>query len=387
MPARILGCVKLYEYQAKEVFASYGLPVPKGEAASTPQQVEEAARRIGGRVVIKAQVHVGGRGKAGGIKLADSPEHARDVAQQMLGSTLKGFVVKYVLVEQALPIDKEYYLSFTLDRDSQNIIGICSAMGGVDIEEVAASHPDKIVRMPVDIAFGPLDFQLREFIGRAGLDGSKSREISAVVKKLYDVYVSTDASLAEINPLVVTADGRVIVADAKFDIDDNALFRQKKLEVYKDASEEDELEAEAHRRGLTYVHLGGSVGIIGNGAGLVMNTLDIVNQAGGKPANFLDIGGGARAEVVRNALDMVLLDKEVKAILINIFGGITRGDEVARGVLEATATLDVRVPIVVRMAGTEAEAGLKLLEGTKLLPAATAVDGARKAVELARSAA
>jgi len=387
VPARILGCVKLYEYQAKEVFASYGLPVPKGEAASTPQQVEEAARRIGGRVVIKAQVHVGGRGKAGGIKLADSPEHARDVAQQMLGSTLKGFVVKYVLVEQALPIDKEYYLSFTLDRDSQNIIGICSAMGGVDIEEVAASHPDKIVRMPVDIAFGPLDFQLREFIGRAGLDGSKSREISAVVKKLYDVYVSTDASLAEINPLVVTADGRVIVADAKFDIDDNALFRQKKLEVYKDASEEDELEAEAHRRGLTYVHLGGSVGIIGNGAGLVMNTLDIVNQAGGKPANFLDIGGGARAEVVRNALDMVLLDKEVKAILINIFGGITRGDEVARGVLEATATLDVRVPIVVRMAGTEAEAGLKLLEGTKLLPAATAVDGARKAVELARSAA
>jgi succinyl-CoA synthetase beta subunit len=375
--------VKLYEYQAKQVFASYGLPVPQGEAADTPDKVAEIARRIGGKVVIKAQVHVGGRGKAGGVKLAASPEEARDTAQTMLGMNLKGFIVKSVLVEQALPIDKEYYLSFTLDRDSQQIIGICSAMGGVDIEEVAESHPDKIVRMAVDVAFGPLDFQLRNFIREAGLDPSKSREIAAVMKKLYEVYVSTDASLAEINPLVVTSDGRVIVADAKFDVDDNALFRQSKLEVYKDASEEDELEAEAHRRGLTYVHLGGEIGIIGNGAGLVMNSLDIVNQAGGKPANFLDIGGGAQAEVVRNALDMVLLDPAVKAILINIFGGITRGDEVARGILEATSTLDVRVPIIVRMAGTEAEAGLQLLEGSKLVPAATAPEGASKAVELA----
>jgi succinyl-CoA synthetase beta subunit len=378
-----MAFVKLYEYQAKQVFASYGLPVPQGEAADTPDKVAEIARRIGGKVVIKAQVHVGGRGKAGGVKLAASPEEARDTAQTMLGMNLKGFIVKSVLVEQALPIDKEYYLSFTLDRDSQQIIGICSAMGGVDIEEVAESHPNKIVRMAVDVAFGPLDFQLRNFIREAGLDPSKSREIAAVMKKLYEVYVSTDASLAEINPLVVTSDGRVIVADAKFDVDDNALFRQSKLEVYKDASEEDELEAEAHRRGLTYVHLGGEIGIIGNGAGLVMNSLDIVNQAGGKPANFLDIGGGAQAEVVRNALDMVLLDPAVKAILINIFGGITRGDEVARGILEATSTLDVRVPIIVRMAGTEAEAGLQLLEGSKLVPAATAPEGASKAVELA----
>ncbi|MBV8087628.1 MAG: ADP-forming succinate--CoA ligase subunit beta [Chloroflexi bacterium] len=379
--------MKLYEYQAKEVFASYGLPVPQGEAADTADKAEVIAQRIGGRVVIKAQVHVGGRGKAGGIKLADNPSQARDIAQQMLGSTLKGFVVKQVLVEQALPIEKEYYLSFTLDRDAQRIIGICSAMGGVDIEEVAAGHPDKIVRMPVDIAFGPLDFQVREFISAAGLDASKAREITAIIKKLYDVYVSTDASLTEINPLVVTSDGRVIVADAKFDVDDNALFRQKSLAVYADASEEDELEAEAHRRGLNYVHLGGDIGIIGNGAGLVMNTLDVVTQAGGKPANFLDIGGGARAETVRQCLDMLLLDPAVKAILINIFGGITRGDEVAKGVLEATSTLDVRVPIVVRMAGTEAEAGLKLLAGSKLIPAATAPEGAAKAVELARQAA
>jgi succinyl-CoA synthetase beta subunit len=377
----------LYEYQAKQVFASYGLPVPQGEAADTPDKVESAARKIGGRVVIKAQVHVGGRGKAGGVKLADSPEQAREIGQAMLGMNLKGFIVKSVLVEQALPIDREYYLSFTLDRDSQHIIGICSAMGGVDIEEVAESHPDKIIRMPVDIAFGPLDFQLRDFIREAGLEPSKSREIAAVMKKLYEVYVATDASLAEINPLVVTSDGRVIVADAKFDVDDNALFRQKELAKLADASEEDELEAEAHRRGLTYVHLGGEIGTIGNGAGLCMNTLDIVNQAGGKAANFLDIGGGAQAQVVRNALDMVLLDPAVKAILINIFGGITRGDEVARGILEATSTLDIRCPIIVRMAGTEAEAGLKQLEGSKLLPASTAPEGARKAVELAKAAA
>jgi len=379
--------VKLYEYQAKQVFAGFGLPVPQGEAATTPEQVEQVAARIGGRVVIKAQVHVGGRGKAGGVKLADNPSAAKDIAQQMLGMNLKGFIVKSVLVEQALPIDKEYYLSFTLDRDSQHIIGICSAMGGVDIEEVAESHPDKIIKMSVDVAFGPLDFQLRDFIKEAGLEPSKSREIAAVMKKLYEVYVATDASLAEINPLVVTSDGRVIVADAKFDVDDNALFRQKELAKYADASEEDELEAEAHRRGLTYVHLGGSIGTIGNGAGLCMNTLDIINQAGGKPANFLDIGGGARADVVRNALEMVLLDPAVKAILINIFGGITRGDEVAKGILEAASSLDLRCPIVVRMAGTEAEAGLKLLEGSKLLPSATAVEGAKKAVELAGKAA
>ena len=375
--------MKLYEYQAKQVFASYGLPVPQGEAADTPRKAQEIAQRIGGRVVIKAQVHVGGRGKAGGVKLADNPEAACDVARQMLGMNLKGFIVKSVLVEQALPIDKEYYLSFTLDRDGQKIIGICSAMGGVDIEEVADNHPDKIVRMPIDIAFGPLDFQVRDLIKAAGLEPSKSRDIGAVIKKLYEVYISTDANLAEINPLVVTTDGQVIVADAKFDVDDNALFRQKKLEVYKDASEEDELEAEAHRRGLTYVHLGGEIGMIGNGAGLCMNTLDIINQAGGKPANFLDIGGGARADVVRNALDMVLLDPAVKAILINIFGGITRGDEVAKGILEATSTLDIRVPIIVRMAGTEAEAGLALLQGSKLVPAATAPEAAQKAVELA----
>ncbi|MBV9119903.1 MAG: ADP-forming succinate--CoA ligase subunit beta [Chloroflexi bacterium] len=379
--------MKLYEYQAKEVFASYGLPVPKGKAATTPDGVEQAAQEIGGRVVIKAQVHVGGRGKAGGVKLADDAKGARAIAEQMLGMNLKGFIVKSVLVEQALPIEKEYYLSFTMDRDSQQIIGICSAMGGVDIEEVAEHHADAIVRMPVDVAFGPLDFQLRDFIRAAGLEPSKAREISAVIKRLYEIYVSTDANLAEINPLVVTADGKVIVADAKFDIDDNALFRQKNLAQYADASEEDELEAEAHRRGLTYVHLGGQIGTIGNGAGLCMNTLDIINQAGGKPANFLDIGGGARAEVVRNALDMVLLDPEVKAIMINIFGGITRGDEVAKGVLEATSTLDVRVPIIVRMAGTEAEAGLKLLEGSKLVPATTAPEAAKKAVELAGKAA
>jgi succinyl-CoA synthetase beta subunit len=260
-----------------------------------------------------------------------------------------------------------------------------SAMGGVDIEEVAESDPEKIARLPIDIAFGPLGFQLRGLVSDAALDPKTSRQVVEIASKLYRVFVDADASLAEINPLMVTAAGEVLAADAKFDVDDSALFRHEDLLVFKEEAEEDPIEAEAHRRGVTYVHLDGEIGIIGNGAGLVMMTLDLVNRAGGRPANFLDIGGGARADQVRQALEIVLMDPKVKGVLFNIFGGITRGDEVAKGILEATATMDIQVPIVVRMAGTRAEEGLKLLQGSDLTPAAGPVEAAEKIIELARA--
>lgn len=338
-----------------------------------------------GRVVVKAQVHAGGRGKAGLVKLADSPEQAQSMAEAIIGQTFKGYVIRRVLVEQAVDIAAEYYLAATIDRASKRTVIMLSGMGGVDIEEVAATSPEKIARLVVDPAYGPLDFEIRALIAQAGLDQSVARNIGEVVKKLYRVFVESDASLAEINPLVVTNQRTVLAADGKFDVDDNGLFRHPELLGYKEEAEEDQIEAEAHRRGIPYVHLDGDIGIIGNGAGLVMTTLDVVTRQGGRPANFLDIGGGARADLVRNALDIVLMDKRVKGILINVFGGITRGDEVAKGILEATHSIDMRVPIVVRMAGTRAEEGRRLLEGTTLIPAASPDEAARKIIELARS--
>jgi len=381
--------VKLYEYQAKEIFARNGIPTPQGEVASDPDAVRGIAERLG-RSVVKAQVHIGGRGKAGGIKLANTPDEAKGYAEGMLGNTLRGFMVNRVLIEQAVDIAKEYYLAITIDRTSKRPVMMLSAMGGIDIEEVAAQHPDKIARLIVDPSYGPFDFQIRDLIVEAELDPKSARAVGAVAKKLWDVMKSTDASLIEVNPLVVTGEGAVIAADGKFEVDENALFRQKELAQYREESEEDPFEAEAHRRGATYVHLDGDIGIIGNGAGLVMTTLDLVTRAGKKyeppsaPANFLDIGGGARAESVAEAIEIVLLDPKVKGILFNIFGGITRGDEVAKGILDGTKNMDIRVPIVVRMEGTRAEEGRKLLEGTKLTPAAGPIEAAEKIIELAR---
>jgi succinyl-CoA synthetase beta subunit len=262
---------------------------------------------------------------------------------------------------------------------------MASSMGGIDIEEVAASHPDKIARLTVDPAYGPFDFQVRELVAEAGFDPKAGRPLGSIAQKLYAIMLQADASLVEINPLVVTGAGTVVAADAKFDVDDNALFRQTELAVYREESEEDPIEAEAHRRGATYVRLDGDIGIIGNGAGLVMTTLDLVTRAGGRPANFLDIGGGARAESVREAIEIVLMDPNVKGILFNIFGGITRGDEVAKGILAGTESMDIKVPIVVRMAGTRSEEGRRLLEGTKLTPAAEPQEAARKIIELSQS--
>jgi succinyl-CoA synthetase beta subunit len=378
--------VKLYEFQAKELFARFGIPVPRGRMVTDPDGTAEAAREMG-RVVVKAQAHAGGRGKAGLIKLADSPEEARRHAEAILGQSFKGYVIQRLLIEEALEFTAEYYLAITVDRSTKSPIMMLSAMGGVDIEEVAEEHPEKIARMPIDVAFGPFDFELRRLVAEADLDKATGRQVVEIARKLYRSFMESDASLAEINPLMVLADGKVLAADAKFDVDDNALFRHEDLLVYKEESEEDPIEAEAHRRGLTYVRLpGGDIGIIGNGAGNTMMTLDLVTRAGGKPANFLDVGGGAKAELVRQALETVLLDTNVKGVLFNVFGGITRGDEVAKGILEATGAMDIRVPIVVRMAGTRSEEGLKLLEGSKLTPASGPVEAAEKIVALARGA-
>jgi succinyl-CoA synthetase beta subunit len=376
--------VKLYEFQAKEVFAREGIPIPRGRMVSTPDDAATVASELG-RCVVKAQVHVGGRGKAGGIKLANTPDEARAAAAGMLGQPLKGLIVHHVLVEEALNIAAEYYLAVTVDRTPKRAVMIASAMGGIDIEEVAASTPEKIAKMPIDPAYGPLDFELRLLAEQAEFEPRTRRGVADIAKKLYRVFVESDASLAEINPLMITGDGKVIAADAKFDVDDNALYRQQALAAYREESEEDPIEAEAHRRGVNYVRLDGHIGIIGNGAGLVMSTLDLVNRHGGKPANFLDIGGGARAEAVREALSIVLMDPNVKGILFNIFGGITRGDVVAQGVLDAVATMDIPVPIVVRMAGTRAAEGLKLLEGSPLIPAVSPAEAAQKIIELANA--
>ena len=377
--------MKLYEFQAKELFAQGGIPIPRGRMVTDPEAAAQVAAELG-RCVVKAQAHAGGRGKAGFIKLANTPEEAKAYAAGMLGQTFKGFLISRLLVEEAVDIAAEYYLAITIDRGSKSPILICSAKGGVDIEEVAESDPEAIVSQPVDVAYGPWDFELRELAARAGIDPKAGRQFVDIAKKLYDVFVRNDAALAEINPLMVLKDGKVIAADAKFDIDDNALFRHEELLGLKEEAEEDPIEAEAHRQGVTYVRLPGDIGIMGNGAGIVMGTLDMVTREGGAPANFCDIGGGASEETVRRCLSIVLLNPNVKGVLINVFGGITRGDAVAGGVLAAVKSLDVKLPIVVRMAGTRAEEGLKLLEGSQLVPEGNPVEAARKIIALAKGA-
>jgi succinyl-CoA synthetase beta subunit len=378
--------MKIHEYQAKEIFAKYGVPIPPGRVASTPDEAATIAEEIGKPVVVKAQVHVGGRGKAGGIKLAKTPDEAREMASQILGMDIKGLTVEKVLVEAAADIKDEYYIGITTDRAARRNIVMVSAAGGMDIEEVAATEPEKIAKLHLDPAIGLQDFQIRQLAYNAKLPPAAAKGIGPFLKALHQAYMDYDCSLAEINPLILTGDGKLIAADAKFDMDDNALFRHKDMAQFQEAQEDDPIEAEAHKRGLTYVRLDGDIGIIGNGAGLVMTTLDVVQREGGKPANFLDIGGGAKAEVVRTAVDTVLLDKNVKGIFFNIFGGITRGDEVAKGLLEAMSTLDIKVPIVVRLTGTRAKEGLELLEGSALTPAATMQEGAQKIVALAKAA-
>jgi succinyl-CoA synthetase beta subunit len=388
--------VKLLEHQAKDQLRGAGIECPTGRVARSPQDAQRAAEELG-RVVIKAQVPIGGRGKAGGVKLAQTPAEAHDAAAAILGMEIHGYSVPSVLVEEALEIAKEIYLGVTVDRDRRSQVVILSFAGGMEIEEVAENSPEKIAKLWPDPFSGPHAFEIRQLALRAlaavGGDDSlpKSRYLTAlvpVVQRLFGLSQQLDASLCEINPLVVTTSGQVIAGDAKIEIDQNAEFRHHDLvrqlgdDSAASTSGDDPLEVEARRRGLTYVHLGGSVGIIGNGAGLVMNTLDLVKQHGGSAANFLDIGGGARAEVVKQALEMLLLDPEVKGVFVNIFGGITRGDEVARGLISARDELHMTLPLVVRMTGTREEEGRQLLEAAGITPAVSAAEAASKIVEL-----
>ena len=373
--------MKFLEYQVKERFKTAGIPVPEGRLARSPEEATRAAGALG-PIAIKAQVPVGGRGKAGGIKLARTPAEARAMAQDVLGMTIKGYQVQEVWCETLVEIARELYLGLTLDRDQRRLVLILSAQGGMEIEDVAAQHPETIARMHPDPWRGPQPYEIRELIFGAGL-GDLQAALVPLVLKLYGLARTLDAITVEINPLAVTRDGGLVAADGKLEVDDNAIFRHKDLVGAEEAGE-DPLEAEAKRRHLTYVRLDGTIGVIGNGAGLVMNTLDLVQQqGGGRAANFLDIGGGAKADVVHNALELLAMDPRVKGILINIFGGITRGDEVAKGIIEARRDLGLKLPLVVRMTGTREAEGRKLLEAAGVAPEVTATAAARKIVELA----
>ena len=358
--------VKIHEYQAKDILARYGIPVQPGRVARTPEEAETIARELGGPVVIKAQVYVGGRGKAGGIQFGDTPEQARAAAAKVLGMEIKGLKVEKVLVVSKLEIKEEYYLGIILDRKTQAPVVMVSTAGGIDIEEVAATTPEKIIRQPIDMHWGLRPFEARDILARAGFPHQVISRGGAILAALAKAFIESDASLAEINPLALTADGQVQAADAKILIDDNGLFRQQEYAAWAETEESNPLEFEAKKEGLTYVKLDGDVGIVGNGAGLVMTTLDMVARVGGKPANFLDIGGGAKAEVMRKALTFVARDPQVRGILVNIFGGITRGEEVAKGVIMAQAEIPEGMPIVVRLSGTGAEEGKALLRDAGL---------------------
>jgi succinyl-CoA synthetase beta subunit len=382
--------MKIHEYQAKQLLKQYGVPVPQGQVASNPDEVREVAKTLGKRVVIKGQVHSGGRGKAGAVKLANDANEAEAIGKDLLGKTLffaqanSDLKINRLLVEEAMDIDKEIYVAVTQDRVRQRDVLIVSTQGGMDIEEVAHNNPADIARLYIDPLLGLPDYACRQVLFDAKFDKALIGKTIPVLKALYAAYVGTDATLAEINPLVITKDGAVIAGDAKWDIDENALFRHPEFTVFKDESETDPIEKEAHRRGIQYVRLeGGDIGIIGNGAGLVMTTMDEVKRAGGSPADFLDIGGGAKAEAVASSLEIVLSDPNVKGVLFNIFGGITRGDEVAKGIIEGTKNLDIKVPIVIRLAGTRAAEGAELLKTTNLVPAETMQEAAAKIVELA----
>ncbi len=376
----------LFEYQGKQYFARFGLPISKGGVADTVDEAVEVAASAGYPVTVKAQVKVGGRGKAGGVKLADDEAELRTHAGNILGLDIKGHVVKRLWIEHSSDIDREYYASFTLDRSAKKHLGMLSAEGGVEIEEVAATNPGAIAMLHVDPVDGLSPEAARAWVDRAGLDEGARAQAAEILVKLYTCYTEGDCDLAEINPLIYTPDGRVHCLDAKVTLDDNAAFRHPEWEEFAGSDIEDEREARAKERGLNYIGLDGSVGIIANGAGLAMSTLDVVNQCGGAAANFLDIGGGANADVMAAALEVINSDPAVRSILVNIFGGITRVDEVANGVLEALKRVDISSPIVLRLDGTNAVAGREILAdhlSDRLVAEPTMLAAARRAVALA----
>lgn len=376
--------MKLHEYQSKHVFSKYGIPIPHGRVANSAQEARQIAEELGGRVVIKSQVLVGGRGKAGGIRLAKSPKEAEDLATQLLGMEIKGLPVRRILVDETVGIAKEIYLGITNDRTARRPVMMASAAGGVDIEEVAAQTPEKIIKTHIDPLLGLREYQSRDMAVSIDLSRKYWRSFSEITHGLWQAYQENDATLAEINPLVITTDERLVALDGKMVIDDNALFRHPDLNEIRDLAAEDPLEVEARKYGLSYINLDGNVGCMVNGAGLAMATMDIIKLCGGEPANFLDIGGGASSEKVAAALRIILADTKVKAVLFNIFGGITRCDEVARGVLSALAEVKTDVPMVARLVGTNSEEGLRLLADAKMVTAETLFDAASKAVAIAK---
>jgi succinyl-CoA synthetase beta subunit len=377
----------LYEYQGKELFRRFGIPVSEGRVATTPEEARTAAQELGGQVVVKAQVLTGGRGKAGGIKLADTPDEAEQHAEAILGMDINGHVVRKLWIESASDIAREYYLSLTFDRGEKRPLFMFTKEGGIDIEEVAEKRPEALVRLHVDPFEGFQPYQARRLIYEAGIeDEGEQKQIAKIAEQLYAAFIGTDAVLTEINPLIVTPDGQVKALDSKFTVDDNALYKHPDIAEMRDLDAYPAEERAAREKGVTYVKLDGEVGVLGNGAGLVMSTLDVVALAGGRPANFCDLGGGGDAQGVVDALEVISADPQVRSILFNIFGGITRCDEVARGILQALGQMQIEDPIVVRLDGTNAEEGRRLLQEAapaNLHVEPTMLDAAKRAVELA----
>jgi succinyl-CoA synthetase beta subunit len=375
--------MKLHEYQSKQIFAKYGIPIPKGRVAATADEAKQIAKELGSRVVIKSQVLVGGRGKAGGIRLAKSPDEAAELAGQILAMEIKGLPVRKVLVDEAAAIENEIYLGITNDRAARKPVMMSSSAGGVEIEEVARQTPEKIIKVHVDPLLGLRDYQARDIAAGIDLPREHWRAFGLIARGLWQAYIDCDATLAEINPLVITGDNKLLAVDGKMLIDDNALYRQQPLSEMRDLDVEAPSEIEARRYGLSFIKLDGNIGCMVNGAGLAMTTMDIIKLFGGSPANFLDIGGGASSEKVAAALRIILSDPNVKAVMYNIFGGITRGDEVARGILAAMAEVKTDVPMVIRLVGTHAEEGRRMLADAQMITAETLADAAQKAVAVA----
>jgi succinyl-CoA synthetase beta subunit len=376
--------MKIHEYQAKAILKSFGVPVPDGQVATHARDALKIAERIGFPVVVKAQVHVGGRGKAGGVKLANDLAELEQAAGSILGMSIKDTKVRKILIETAANIQKEYYVGIVIDRAEKYPVMMVSAAGGVDIEEVAAKTPEKILKIHIKPQLGLMAFQVRQAMYFLELPASGAKSFSRITRALYDAFTAKDCSLAEINPLVMNEDGELMCCDAKMNFDDNALWRHHDLEAMRDEGEEEPLETAARKKRVSYVKLSGTIGCIVNGAGLAMATMDIVKQFGGEPANFLDIGGGAKAEQVTEALRIVTSDPNVKAILFNIFGGIVRCDLVAKGILDALAVLKLNLPIVIRLSGTNEEEAHAMLKDTALIPMPTMSEAAEKAVEVSR---
>lgn len=376
--------MKIHEYQARNLFRNYGIPVPDGVVCHSVEEVKEKVPNDDKLRVVKAQVHVGGRGKAGGVKLARTKDEAVEKASQILGMDIKGLTVEKVLVAEAVDIEKEFYVGLINDRNSKSVTLMASAEGGVEIEEVAKTNPEKIIKMTIDPTMGLMDWQARKIALQLMTDPAQIRQTASILAKLYKLYVETDASLAEINPLVLTPDKRVLAIDGKMNFDDNALFRQPEVLAMREVTPDEQKEIDANEKGLSYIKLDGDIGCMVNGAGLAMATMDMIKLYGGEPANFLDIGGSSNPQKVIDAMNILLSDSNVKAVMINIFGGITRCDDVARGLVAALTTIKTDIPIVIRLSGTNAKEGLAIIKEFGLPTVSTMSEAAKKAIELSK---